>query len=303
MYIANPNTFAGTVESSPTFKDDPTAGGETPKYGKTNSTTHKQMVEADVSGTVALDAATLAALETISAVVSGTVALDAPTLAALENIVVSGTVALDSATLAALETITAVVSGTVALDSATLAALENITAVVSGSVSVSNMIPAVETGLAKETTLGSIKDTDGIKKITNALPVGSNQIGATIPNRPSQGTGRTYKTAMLSNQTADATLYTNTGGKTLYVTAISFSAFNTSTTATGIILIKDGGTGGTAKIPILMTPAGVAAQLAASASVQNAILFAEPLQFSTDVFMDITSGTVTYSIMLVGYEE
>lgn len=40
-------TISGTVTSSPTFKDDPTAAGETPKYGKTNSSTHKQMVEAD----------------------------------------------------------------------------------------------------------------------------------------------------------------------------------------------------------------------------------------------------------------
>lgn len=112
-----------------------------------------------VSGTVALDAPTLAALEEINAVVtgivsvdnfpasfevsndagnplpvSGTVALDATTLAALEtiNALVSGTVALDAPTLAALETINAVVSGTVALDAPTLAALENI--IVSGTV-------------------------------------------------------------------------------------------------------------------------------------------------------------------------
>lgn len=44
----------------------------------------------------------------------------------------------------------------VALDAATLAALETITAVVSGTVAVSNMIPAVETGLAKEATLQSL---------------------------------------------------------------------------------------------------------------------------------------------------
>lgn len=98
-----------------------------------------------VTGTVALDAPTLAALETINAVVTGsvsvtnfpasvevsndvgnplpvngTVALDAATLAALE------TIGLDAATLAALETINAVVSGTVALDAASLAALETI---------------------------------------------------------------------------------------------------------------------------------------------------------------------------------
>lgn len=46
---------------------------------------------------------------------ASTVALDAPTLAALEQIVVSGTVALDAPTLAALESITAVVSGSVAV--------------------------------------------------------------------------------------------------------------------------------------------------------------------------------------------
>lgn len=40
-------TFSGTVTSSPTFKDDPTNSGETPKYGKTNPSTHKQQVEAD----------------------------------------------------------------------------------------------------------------------------------------------------------------------------------------------------------------------------------------------------------------
>lgn len=56
-------------------------------------------------GTVALDAPTLAALETIIA--SGTVALDAPTLAALEQILVTGTVELGATSLAALESITA----------------------------------------------------------------------------------------------------------------------------------------------------------------------------------------------------
>jgi hypothetical protein len=70
-----------------------------------------------VSGTVALDAPTLAALENIT--VNGTVALDAPTLAALENTTVSGTVEIGAASLAALET--------TELGAATLAALENIT--------------------------------------------------------------------------------------------------------------------------------------------------------------------------------
>lgn len=66
------------------------------------------------------------------------VGLDSATLTALEQITVSGTVALDAGTLEALETISAVVSGTVALDGPTLAALESISAVVSGTVDVGN---------------------------------------------------------------------------------------------------------------------------------------------------------------------
>ncbi len=65
------------------------------------------VVSGGSGGPVALDAAPLAALESINAAVTGTVALDAPTLAALESItaLVSGTVALDAPSLAALETI------------------------------------------------------------------------------------------------------------------------------------------------------------------------------------------------------
>lgn len=90
-----------------------------------------------VSGVVALDSATLAALENITvAVSSGEIALDSATLAALESIIVTGTVELGATTLAALETVNAVVSGEVSLDATTLAALENITATVSGTVTV-----------------------------------------------------------------------------------------------------------------------------------------------------------------------
>lgn len=143
-----------------------------------------------VSGTVALDAASLAALEAVTAVVSGTVALDAATLNALESVTAAVTgsvavtsmpaVALDAATLAALESVTAAVTGTVALDAPTLAALESITATV-GNFPASYPIPAAqvsdlklvtvanptanpETGLAKETTLAGVSSgvgTDG----------------------------------------------------------------------------------------------------------------------------------------------
>lgn len=56
--------------------------------------------------------------------VTGTVALDAPSLAALESVTVAGTVELGATSLAALET--------TELGATTLAALENITATVTG---------------------------------------------------------------------------------------------------------------------------------------------------------------------------
>lgn len=90
---------------------------------------------------VALDATTLAALESITATVSGTV--DVGNFPAIQT--VDGEVSLDAATLSALETINAVVSGSVALDAGTLSALENITAVISGSVAVTG--PLTDTQL------------------------------------------------------------------------------------------------------------------------------------------------------------
>lgn len=104
-----------------------------------------------VANTVTLDSGTLAALEQIQAAVSGSVALTQPTIDALNaaSHTVTGTVALDAASLAALEQIT--VTGTVALDAGTLAALEQIT--VSGTVGVD---PASLASLAKDSTLQDI---------------------------------------------------------------------------------------------------------------------------------------------------
>jgi hypothetical protein len=134
---------------------------------------------------VALDANTLAALETITAVVSGVVAV-----ANLPDIQpVSGTVAISNPTanpetglakdatlstrasetkleaVRSLLAATLAVAGTVALDGPTLAALETITVAnfpavqpVNGTVAVSNMVAATETGLAKDATLSPVRD-------------------------------------------------------------------------------------------------------------------------------------------------
>lgn len=138
---------------------------------------------------------------------------------------------------------------------------------------------------------------DGDVTTSNPFPVRA------VPDRPSQGAGRTYKTAQLSNQTADALLYTVTAGKTLYITALDVFVFNTSTTQVGVLEIKDGTTSaGATRYPLLMSAAGVGAVTAASAVSHAAIILAEPLQMSTGIFCDVISGTLTYSAFLTGYE-
>ena len=136
-----------------------------------------------VSGTVALDSATLDALETVSASISGivqvsqsgswTVALDSASLAALESITatISGTVPVSAASLplptgaateATLQSLLAELGdkldsgGTVALDGATLAALENITATISGTVAISATELPLPSGAASEATAQEI---------------------------------------------------------------------------------------------------------------------------------------------------
>lgn len=124
-----------------------------------------------------------------------------------------------------------------------------------------------------------------------------------IPNRPSQGTGRTHVNATISAANTDQTVYTVTAGKTFYLTTLILSAFNSSIGAVGVIILKDGGAGGTAKLSYLMQQAGVGALVATQPLVPGNNTFQEPLQFTGSVFMDITSGTVTYSVGIVGYEE
>lgn len=124
-----------------------------------------------------------------------------------------------------------------------------------------------------------------------------------IPNRPSQGAGRTSVLFNASAQTGDATLYSVTGGKTFYLTTLVLSAFNTSSTGAGNLQLKDGGAGGTLKAPFIMPTAGVGALLAAQPLLPGSITFQEPIPFTTNVFMDVVGGTITYSVTGVGYEE
>ncbi len=119
--------------------------------------------------------------------------------------------------------------------------------------------------------------------------------------RSSEKSGRTHVQANLAQQTAGATVRTVAAGKTLYVTSLVFSGFNTATSAANLH-IRDGAS--TTVLPITMPAAGTGLLSSAIQSNVNGAAFAdEPLQFTTDVRIVIVAGTVTYSVLLVGYEE
>ncbi len=195
-----------------------------------------------VGGTVALDAPTLAALESIQAAVAGTVALDAPTLAALENIIVSGTVALDSPTLAALESITAAVTGTVAvsnfpatqpvsgtlaLDSATLAALESVTATVSGSVTVSGTV-----------SVSNFPTTQAVSAASLPLPVDAAS-ESTLAARFGAVTG----SPVTVTAAGDTTVYTPAAGMRVRLKWVGLSSPSTNSAPTTATVKWSGATG------------------------------------------------------------
>jgi hypothetical protein len=98
--------------------------------------------------------------------------------------------------------------------------------------------------------------------------------------------------------TLDTTAYTVTTGKTLFITDLVITVENTAN-ALGQLLIRDGGVAGAIVLPIFVPDPG-----AGSSSVSTlSHTFAEPLSFSTDVFYDEATGTLTMSGTLIGYEE
>lgn len=200
----------------------------------------------DVSGSsVVLDAATLAALETITAlqgtspwVVSGTVSVTEP-------VTVDGEVALNAATLAALETITALqgtspwviggtvsvtepvtVDGEVALDAATLAALETTTVLQGTS-------PWVVSG-----TLGVTGEVEVKNDTGNPLPIDDAQ-----SNKRFQP-GVRITTAIAISSLGNNTIVTPAAGMRLRVTWIGMS---TSEVGLETLAIVKFGAAGSAK--------------------------------------------------------
>ena len=124
------------------------------------------------------------------------------------------------------------------------------------------------------------------------------QFVMSISTRPSAFNSRVHVSSHVGAATNDFVLRTVASPKVMYVTSLSLSAFNSSTTNFGWVKINDGAS--TVKTSLLIPTSIVGANAQASHMEQQ---FEEPLQFSTDFRVVVASGTVTYAASFQGYEE
>jgi hypothetical protein len=117
--------------------------------------------------------------------------------------------------------------------------------------------------------------------------------------RLSQLPGRTAVRIVTDAITVPTLEYTVTAGKTLYITDMLITIENTAN-ALGQLLLRDGTTvAGAIVLPIFVADPG-----AGSSSVSTVSHgFVEPLEFTSGVFWDEATGTLTMSGTLIGYEE
>lgn len=108
---------------------------------------------------------------------------------------------------------------------------------------------------------------------------------------------RRYVTTNVVSQTTDQTVYTVNTGRTLHVSTLIISISNASLAATGQLNITDGN-GGTILIPMTIP----ASTNQSSAGSNLHINFPVTLRFTSAVYADVISGTLTYNVTFVGYE-
>lgn len=119
-----------------------------------------------------------------------------------------------------------------------------------------------------------------------------------VPLRPSQKAGRVHKTINIDNQNSGQILYNVTNGKVLYIFSIVVSAYNTGAPAR--LRVKDNTT---VKCVFHASGTGLGVLSGAVPLSGLSFNFSEPLQFVSSVVSDIPSGTLVYSVTLIGYEE
>lgn len=114
---------------------------------------------------------------------------------------------------------------------------------------------------------------------------------------PEDVRGRKYITANIAQQTASTTVYTVSTGRILKVTTLDISVSNALLSGNGQLDIRDGTTG-----TVLYTMTIPSSTNQSSAGSNKTLTFPVPLRFSSSVYAQEVSGTLTFSVMFVGYE-
>lgn len=128
----------------------------------------------------------------------------------------------------------------------------------------------------------------------------SSSLKVAIADRPSEVRSRTRVIIPVNRTVVPAgatTLYTVTGGKTLYISAFAFSMTNNNNAAFGEWRLRDSTT---VRAGYLMPPR-TGGTPASSASTSPTL--PEPMPFSTNVNVILITGTVEIAGFLIGYEE
>ena len=119
--------------------------------------------------------------------------------------------------------------------------------------------------------------------------------------RPSQLAGRT-SVKIVADSTAPSLEYTVTSGKTLFVTDVVLTIDNSDQTDTGRLDIYDALVSPTTE-PLIL-PINVQESTNSETSVTTVThAFTEPIEFSAGVWFEETSGTLTMTGIINGYEE
>lgn len=234
-------------------------------------------------GVVALDAATLAALETVAVTDGG------------GTLTVDGTVALDAATLAALESITVVdgggsltVDGTVALDAASLAALE--------SVSLASALPA---------------GTNNIGKVTRSIDSGRTAVSINYNATNPPTADALLATLVLNKGAVNSTGQTSiavTAGKVLRLTHVVVSTRATvATLPYGLLTLRVNHAGAAVlaspaflQVPVSGNAAVIGNTGVTSASIEDGLELSGTMQLALSFSGNLASNVVAVSVL--GYE-
>lgn len=138
-------------------------------------------------------------------------------------------------------------------------------------------------------------DATDLKILTQSIDVSI--VDSPVIYGPEDVKGRKYTTANLGGQTTSQTVYTVSTGRVLKVTTLDISVGNASLATTGLLNVRDGTTG-----TILYSVSIPPSTNQANAGGNKTLTFSVPLRFSSSVYAEEASGTLTYSIMFVGYE-